>query len=100
MTTRRRRRIWTPDEKREVVTTARRRLAEGTSFRRVAAELGILEGSLRLWMRQLPERGLQPVTVIDVAAPTRDLICLVTPGGFRFEGLDLATAARLWEQLK
>jgi transposase-like protein len=93
------RRTWTADQKREIVAEVRRRRSQKESFRAICAALNINEGSLRLWMEQFPERSLQPVTVID-----RDLflrgITLVTPEGFRIEGLAVETAAQLLERVR
>jgi hypothetical protein len=93
------RRSWTSDQKRTLVDLARRRRAEGVDFQQVAAELGVGKGSLYQWMRQFPERALQPITIVDMV-PSGTAISLVTPDGYRFEGLDLGAAVRLREQLR
>jgi transposase-like protein len=73
---------------------ARRRLAAGEKMRSIISDLGVVETSLRHWMQQHPERALQPVRIATAASVSGD-IALVTPDGFRVEGLDLAGAARL-----
>lgn len=73
-------------------------MAAGSSFSATAQKLGLGENSLRLWLKQFPEAGLQPVEVI--AEDRREGICLTTPDGFRVEGLDGQTAAELLELLR
>jgi hypothetical protein len=99
MSNRATRRTWTSDQKREIAADVRRRRAENESFRSICRTLDINEGSLRLWMDQFPERSLQPVTVIDYDRLGRGLT-LVTPDGFRVEGLAIETAAQLLDRVR
>jgi hypothetical protein len=93
------RRTWTKDQKRDLAAEVRRRRTNGETFASICDALEINEGSLRLWMDQFPERALQPVTMIDGGIFRRD-ISLITPDGFRVEGLQVETAAQLLERLR
>jgi hypothetical protein len=53
---------------------------------RVASELGVSGESLRQWLRRAAG-GFVPVTVIG--EPARQELVVVTPGGYRIEGLGL-----------
>ena len=90
----RHRRSWTQDQKQTIAAEARRRLAAGEKMTSIAAEMDVVETSLRHWMRQRPERALQPVR-IAAAASRRDDLVLITPDGFRIEGLEVAEVAQL-----
>lgn len=99
MSTKSTRRTWTKDQKREIATEVRRQRSNGESFRSISRSLEINEGSLRLWMDQFPERALQPVALVD-GAIFRSEICLVTPDGFRVEGLHVESVVRLLGQIR
>ncbi|MEQ8280832.1 MAG: transposase [Deltaproteobacteria bacterium] len=94
------RRSWPKAEKARIAQLVRRRRAAGARFRELVDELGIQEGSLRLWLKQYPEAALQPVEIVEEPLPIDRPIALVTPDGFRFEGIELAIAVRLWERLR
>jgi hypothetical protein len=73
---------------------AHRLRAEGHSFAAITRRLGVLEGSLRLWMEQFPDTPtIQPVEVMTSVVASG--ITLRAPDGFVFEGLDLDGAALL-----
>ena len=61
----------------------------------------MLEGSLRIWMQQYPAEARQvlPVQVLP-SQPGPQQLCVVTPDGIRFEGLDLDGAYQLVEMLQ
>ncbi len=73
------------------VALAHARLATGTPFVRVARELGLPPKSLARWLQGRPAPRLRPVAVrpdpASPAAPAAGAV-LVTPQGFRVEGLD------------
>ena len=89
-----------------VVAFALRRYGEGVSWREVAEELGVGRSTLMRWVRVEREEGargdLVPV-VVRGAMPGAGVgsrgLTLVSPGGYRLEGLDLASAVRLLEEL-
>jgi hypothetical protein len=78
----------------KAVTLARSRLAQGTPFFRVARDLGLPKKSLSRWLQhERPTPRLRPVAIRPEPAPPRPLaanVVLVTPHGFRVEGLDPA----------
>ncbi len=63
----------------------------------VARLLGISAVTLERWQDSIPAVGFRPVAVVQAAdsagviPESRGGLCLVTPKGFRIEGLDLAT---------
>lgn len=61
--------------------------------------------ALRRWMRQWPEPlGLRAVEVtglsVEAEATDRGELAIVSPDGFRFEGVDLDTAVWLYRSLR
>jgi len=98
---RRPRRIWTSEQKLQLVAEARRRMADGESHRASAKALDLHEGTLRQWLERYPAGQLQPVQIAadDEPAPST-AISVATPDGFVFDGLDLDGAIRLWERLR
>ena len=99
MTQKKNRRSWTADQKQAIAAEARRRRAAGEPFKSITAAVGVLEGSLRLWMDQFPERVLKRVQVVD-DEPISGAISLLTPDGFLFDGLEISSAARLWAEIR
>src|SRR5881296_3822812 len=81
-----------------VLTYARRQRAAGHSWVRIARAVGLSVGSLKNWSRMPPvARTLVPVAAAP-EVPTTALV-VVSPGGYRVEGLDLATATALLRAL-
>lgn len=71
-----------------VVTLARTRLGHGQSRARIARDVGVSFPTLVAW---LDRPGLRPVAVVSDPEPARERrsgVVLVTPQGFRVEGLD------------
>jgi hypothetical protein len=83
-----------------VVAFAARARVAGWSRVRVARAIGVSVGSLRNW-RHEPARLPQALVPIVVTAPPRPapVLTVVAPGGYRVEGLDVATTAALLRQL-
>ena len=80
-------------------TVAQRAAAAGWSQQAVAQAVGVSIGSLRNWA--LPRPGattMVPVRVAPLATGTAPL-AVVSPAGYRVEGLDVATAAALLRTL-
>ena len=74
-----------------VVALVRARLGQGQSLARVARGVGISFPTLANWLAAPGAPALRPVTVAptaEPAAPPRSTLVLVTPQGFRVEGLD------------
>jgi hypothetical protein len=85
----------------QVLAYTRRQRGAGRSWTRIAHTVGLSVGSLKNWSRTPPPaRTLVPVEVaarppeVPVAA-----LVVVSPGGYRVEGLDLATASALLRAL-
>ncbi len=77
----------------------RRQRAAGYSWARIARTVGLSVGSLQNWSRlPAPAQALVPVEVTAAAGPLAPLV-VVSPGGYRVEGLDLATARALLRAL-
>ena len=77
---------------------ARRQRAAGRSWHSIARAVGVSAGSLKNWSRMPPARTLLPVAVAAPDGPASPLV-VVSPGGYRVEGLDLATATALLRAL-
>ena len=84
---------------------ARRQRAAGYSWTRIARTVGLSVGSLKNWSRvPPPARILVPVAVTastGVATPVVPpaALVVVSPGGYRVEGLDLTTVSALLRAL-
>ena len=82
-----------------VLAYTRRQRAAGHSWARIAHRVGLSVGSLKNWSRTPPPaRTLVPVTVAAAEVPAAALV-VVSPGGYRVEGLDVATASALLRAL-
>jgi len=86
-----------------VVALARTRLGQGQSLARVARGVGVSFPTLTTWLAGPAEPALRPVTLVpapDPVAPPSATIVLVTPEGFRVEGLDGATLVAVLRSLR
>ena len=77
-----------------VLVYARRERAAGCSWARIARAVGLSAGSLKNWSRMPPPTRTLVAVEVAVPAPAGPASALVvrSPGGYRVEGLDLATA--------
>ena len=83
----------------EVLAYARGERAAGRSWAGIAHAVGLSPGALKNWSQTpAPARRLVPVAVATPAGPGAVLV-VVSPGGYRVEGLDLATATALLRAL-
>ena len=73
--------------------------AHGMTFKAICEKLDVLEGSLRLWMDQSPERSLVPVRIVEPTRPGSEIV-VVSPSGLRVEGLTVEQAAELLGALR
>lgn len=84
----------------DIIAYARERQANGAGLRQVGRETGVTYETIRNWLR-VPERGMRalvPVAIVpDVVTP--DALVVVSPRGYRVEGLDVARAAALLRML-
>ena len=82
----------------EAVSYLARKKRDGIGLDRVASELGVSSWSLSRWVQESERRGgLVPVEVTE-AEESREM-SLVTPRGFRVEGLSEEGLLRLLERL-
>lgn len=91
------------DLRKLAVDYACERAVDGTGIAEVARELGTTPASLRIWMEHAEPEFL-PVEVVGPLRPwlgdrSGALLSVVTPMGFRLEGLDVVAAARLLQLL-
>ena len=86
------------------VDHARQAQATGRNLAAVAKELGLSDQTLRTWIEAEHGGGLRPVVIQpDPEEPppiTAGVPVLVTPEGFRVEGLDLAQLTSLLRTLR
>jgi hypothetical protein len=75
--------------------------AGGACVADIAAELGLAEGTVLRWSadaKQAPTRALVPVEVVPDPSIVR-VVSIVSPSGFRVDGLSLLEAAALLRAL-
>jgi hypothetical protein len=90
-------RRFTPELRRQISGVGRRLRDEGVSWSRIGAALGLPTATVRrLCDGDAP--GFARVEVVDNAVTAVGLV-VVTPNGFRVEGLDADGAATLLRQL-
>jgi hypothetical protein len=87
----------------EVTAWAREQLSAGTSVRQVAVDLGARFETIRRWLAgvddgsRAPRARLLPVRVVDDA--TGRTVSVISPTGFRVEGLSLVEAVAMLRAL-
>lgn len=87
---------YTPALRRRAVAIARKRREAGVAVAAVARELGVRPQALRLWLESPPHPRLRRVAIETVSAPRVDhRPVLITPQGFRVEGLEVARLVEL-----
>ena len=86
-----------PGLRAEAVALARERQARGEGVERIAKDLGLSESGLSRWLRSAEGR-FREVRIRPEPLATEALV-LVTPRGFRLEGLSEALALRLLREL-
>ena len=84
-----------------------KRRAAGEGWGRIGLDLGLSPTTAMTWLETSrgPSRAstknlFLPVTMKRKEEEKVGGVSLVTPGGFRFEGLDVKGAAALWRQLR
>lgn len=92
-----------PDELRaEVIRFAMERRRHGDGVRTIARALGVSPESIRRWTMSTaarPTRALVPIVVRDDDRGPEGPITLTSPGGYRVDGLTVASAAALLRAL-
>ena len=83
-----------------VLAYSRRQRAAGYSWARIAHRVGLSVGSLKNWSQTPPPaRRLVPVAVTAAPEGPTPALIIVSPGGYRVEGLDLSSATALLRAL-
>ena len=84
-----------------VVAAALDLVVAGWTPTALARELGLAATTLVLWLRRPVEPSFRPVTVIEPSPPRgwSSSLTLVTPGGYRVEGLDIHAVTALHAEL-
>ena len=90
--------------RREAVRLARAESARGVAVAATARALGLRPRTLGLWLRSHRGPQLRRVEVIEASSPQpvepEARASVVTPQGYRVEGLDLAALVRLLQELR
>jgi transposase-like protein len=82
----------------DAVAYLKRKKRDGMSVERVASELGVSNWSLSRWSQESERRG-EVVPVEVTASEESAKLSLVTPKGYRIEGLSEERVLRLVERL-
>ena len=85
------------DLREKIAEFAKERKNEGVGVGEMAKSLGVSESGLSRWLGGGKPK-LRPVRVAE-QAPSHDRLVLVTPGGYRLEGLSASSAADLLRRL-
>ena len=81
---------YSPALRRRAVGIARKRRAAGVAVAAVARELGVRPRALRLWLQTPTRPRLRRVAIATTPVAAVDRPVLITPQGFRVEGLGAA----------
>jgi hypothetical protein len=77
-----------------VIVVARELLAQGWSVSGVGEALGLPSVTVSRWTSSEPSSAFRPVAIVSEEATRAVSVCLVSPAGYRIEGLALADALR------
>jgi hypothetical protein len=94
-------RCFPPELKLRAARWIAERRAGGAPVAEIAAELGLAEGTVLRWSsaaKPTPTRALVPVEVVPDPAAART-VSIVSPSGFRVDGLSLLEAAAVLRAL-
>jgi transposase-like protein len=95
----RRRPCFSADLKQRATAWIIKRRAEGVGVSEIASELGLAPGTVLKWSaRSNSSRALVPVEVVADQSAART-VSILSPSGFRVEGLSLLEAAALLRAL-
>ena len=95
---RRRRRNFSPELRVAVLETVERAVASGRAITATAKALGLSQTTLSTWRRANASSRLRPVHV-TTPLPVQHELVLVTPKGYRIEGLSAAEVVGVLEAL-
>lgn len=84
----------------EIIEYSKARREAGIAVMRIARELGVSESGLARWLQDEPGTGpLRRVRIQHAPSEAVAPLVLVTPGGYRLEGLSVASAADVLRRL-
>lgn len=81
-----------------IVEFANAQRQEGMGVLSIAKQLGLSQSGLNRWLEGAGQSKLRPVRIAQAPAPRTKMV-LITPGGYRLEGLDAASAADVLRRL-
>jgi transposase len=85
----------------QAITHLAKRQRAGVGLKQVAEELGVAPWSLYRWATRSRARGgFQEVAVVEPAPRRREGVVVLTPQGFRVEGLDVEDVVRVLSGLR
>lgn len=90
---------YTPSLRRRAVAIARKRRGAGVAVAAVARELGVRPRALRLWLQSPGRPRLRRVAIATAPIAAVERPVLITPQGFRVEGLGAAGLGALLRAL-
>ncbi|MCP4602308.1 MAG: hypothetical protein GY847_17630 [Proteobacteria bacterium] len=90
---------YSEEMKRFAVSYAEQKMSEGVTRSRCVTDLGIAEGTFSKWMEGSPSGGFKRVKTIEDAG-SKQVVTMITPDGFRFEGLSIKAAGVLFRSLR
>lgn len=86
-----------------IVAFARQRQQAGETMTRIAEQVGLSVTCVRRWMKAGDGPRLRPVRIAETSSSpsstSRDSLALITPNGYRLEGLNAATAVDVLRRL-
>ena len=87
---------------REAIRYARSRREEGASWATIAGEVGLRFETLRRWCLRESEVAMASIVPVEVDAreAVGSEVVIVSPSGFRLEGLDAASAVAALRALR
>lgn len=94
----RRGRCFSADLKERATAWIIKRRAEGMIVTEIASELGLAPGTVLKWSARSSARALVPVEIVAERSSART-VSVVSPSGFRIEGLSLLEAEALLRSL-
>lgn len=94
---------YTDAERAAMLAELERRRQNGESLKAIAADLGISESCYYNWKQRLASLAvpiLRPVTVVDCLVPARSSPpVLISPAGYRVEGLTMSDLLQLLREV-
>jgi hypothetical protein len=84
-----------------VVSWALRRRNDGAGWEEIKRELAQQHDTVRRWCLSAPaltSRELIPVKIVDAATPAR-VVSVISPSGFRVDGLSIGEAAAMLREI-